>query len=420
MNEEQLKLFIRHAFALENTAARIVKDSSPELAQAMARIRVLVKRLPPESLMQEAAWRKMLDQVAAELKPYNDALANSVLKQLRAEAPEMADFAEGMIRSIKVPPPPGAVSDLPIEGVPLPMQSLKRPPVLDLGLALLETRVNGRRLPELFAADADPIRASMGPWIKSNLKVIDRTVKTGIMRGLSTEEIADSLAVQMVTKGGEEVLAFQGPTAARQIRSQAKALARTAVQDFNAQVNQSVYAANPLSDSLAWEWVSALDSRTCVRCAPLDAKTRQKRKDFPATPLHINCRCMVVVVDPDDPGQVRTGTMIAPTEAGLTKGKPYKSQVYVKGEKFYRSTIIVKDKQGKAVKKPSYGDFLVSSNEVSRAEFFGGGELGRNRASKFMVLVRSGNSPETALDKLITISDGERTFKVDLSSITPD
>jgi len=426
VNEEQLKLFIRHAFALERTAGRIVDESSPALARAMVRIRELVRSIPKENLMREAGWRKMLGQVAAELKPYNDALAASVVRQLQAEAPEMAKYAEEMLQAVKSPTVPGpsgriqvpsggAMVDVP--GLPLPMQTVALPQSVSSVLALNDTRVGGKRLAELFEASIDPLKPApnITPWIKANVKTIDRVVKTGILQGAETSEIANKLFTEITTGGGPSGIRMDGGKAADKIRKQARALARTAVQDYNRQVNEQVWDANPLSDGLMWEWTSALDSRTCPRCAPLDSETKSSRKEWASyagglPPLHVNCRCSILPMDPDDPGAVRTGTMIAKREAGLTKGVKYKSKVYVKGEKFYRSTIVVKDTAGKAVRNPTYGDFLVSVNETSRAEFFGGGEQGRNRASRFMVRVRNGENPEVALSKMVTGPPGRTTF----------
>jgi len=74
----------------------------------------------------------------------------------------------------------------------------------------------------------------------------------------------------------------------------ASAIARTAVQDANAQVHAEVYKANEDQlDGLKWEWVAALDSRTCPTCAPLDGKRWDKRSDADQWPAHINCRCRV-------------------------------------------------------------------------------------------------------------------------------
>ena len=58
--------------------------------------------------------------------------------------------------------------------------------------------------------------------------------------------------------------------------------------------------------SLVWglsmSGLAALDSRTCPTCAPLDGAVKDSKKDFPSTPVHVNCRCTVVLVDPEDPG----------------------------------------------------------------------------------------------------------------------
>ena len=212
--------------------------------------------------------------------------------------------------------------------------------------AIRNTKVNNTRLVDLFGLQdvdmAKPaiFRQTMTPWIKSNLKIIDRTVRTGILQGADTQAIADQIAGVMITgvkKRGvldpATKLFTEGKDAYTQIKAQAKAVARTAVQDMNRQVNEQVWDEQTFSSDLRWEWVAAFDSRTCPVCAPLDNILRKDRKSFPEWPVHVNCRCQVVLVDPEDT-DARAGIDISPEEDGYDRpggrekpGRKYKSKI---------------------------------------------------------------------------------------------
>lgn len=389
MNEEQLKLFIRHAFSLENSAQSAVKRADPGFARAMAGIRNIVGALPDQSLMREQEWQAMLGQVAAELEPYNQAFAESVVEEMVGATPEMQRTASDMISRAGVQVPPGT-------GIP----------VQDSVRLALNSKVNSTRLSTLFNTDGG---AGMSPWIRDNMRVIDRTVKSGIFQGKPTKDIADEIAVAMV-RNGQEVLNFNGPTAARQIRAQANAIARTAVQDMNRQVKEVVWKENAqiiAVGDLRIEWVAALDSRTCPTCGPLDGTRHKKQSSFPASPpIHVNCRCQLVLVDPDDPAAIRTGQQVS-VEQSTGEGA-YKTKVKVKGDKLYRKAKNVQ--LGPDGQRSRYADYLAQSNRKTQQMFFGGGNAGSIRAQRFDDLVKAGYSPEKALQQLVVGDPAKRGF----------
>jgi len=149
---------------------------------------------------------------------------------------------------------------------------------------------------------------------------------------------------------------------------------------------------------LQWEWVAALDSKTCPTCAPLDGQRWDNRSDAPTWPIHINCRCRVVAVDPEEAADVRAGLQVSPTRDDLPAGREYKTKLKVKGSKLYRVSTDIKGKDGKP---PTYADFLAQSNRTTQQMFFGGGNAGSIRAERFQKAVRSGTRPEVALRDLI-------------------
>ena len=89
-------------------------------------------------------------------------------------------------------------------------------------------------------------------------------------------------------------------------------------------MKEAVYKANADAlEGLVWEWEAALDSRTCPTCMPLDQQRwEQGDSSRPDWPLHANCRCQCVLVDPEDTefaDQARTAVVIRPVEKGAYK-----------------------------------------------------------------------------------------------------
>lgn len=255
---------------------------------------------------------------------------------------------------------------------------------------LLNTKVGPKRIIDLF------LRVDgTSPFIKSNRRLIDTIVTGGIINGTSTADIANMIYPEI---GGKEPRHI-GTKAAKQFKTQAEAIARTAIQDYNRQVNEEVWNANrDALDRLGlkYEWVSALDSRTCPSCAALDGDVRDKENDFPKWPLHIRCRCKTVAVDPEDPGKIRYGQEAMETKP--TGKGAYKTQKKVKGEKLYRRNREVKTVDGKS---PRYADFLATADPKTQQMFFGGGNAGKRRAEFFAKRYsKDGDAQKALLDTL--------------------
>ena len=128
---------------------------------------------------------------------------------------------------------------------------------------LLQTKIGNQRVLGMFA----PVEGK-SPFTTSIRRSIDRIVTGGIIRGEETKVIAAKMIPQLN----------------KQMASQAMALARTAIQDYNRQVKEEVWNANRDAFArlgLKYEWVSALDSRTCPTCAPLDGAVRGQQERLP-------------------------------------------------------------------------------------------------------------------------------------------
>jgi SPP1 gp7 family putative phage head morphogenesis protein len=368
VNSEQLRLFINGAFGNEADARAVRRKLEPYLKLTLAEIREIVEQLAETSLTRQKDWRALLSLVEEALMPYNDALAIELTEQLPASGLAAAEETTLQLKSV-MPRTAGGV--VPPEAV-----------MADSTKFLLNTKISDKRVLELFAPKTV---GGISPFTAANRRMIDTIVTGGIIKGASTtKEIARAIKEELPKK----------------MRSQSLALARTAIQDYNRQVKEAVWDANEESFvGLKYEWVAALDSRTCPTCAPLDGEVRDKRTGFPKTPVHVNCRCQVVLIDPDDEGEVRYGQ------------QAYDQQPTGKGENLFRKNVEVKTVDGKS---PRYADFLANSNRTTQAMFFGGGNPGAVRAERFRRMIKNGRSPQDALKDLtnrVPKTRADRRFK---------
>ncbi|MEM8937363.1 MAG: phage minor head protein [Pseudomonadota bacterium] len=75
-------------------------------------------------------------------------------------------------------------------------------------------------------------------------------------------------------------------------RQHARSISRTYAMHVTNQARATLYEQN--KDIIAAEvWAATLDTRTCLRCAPLDNKRFPVGKG-PQAPIHMNCRCVRV------------------------------------------------------------------------------------------------------------------------------
>ena len=378
MNQKQLQLFLRYSFQLEKYGEDAVKYANPALRDAMLQIRQVVRSiLPEENLLRDKALREMMPAFAQILEPYNRQFAESLVGQMTLNTPEMKEEAVEMItRAAPVAPP-----------------EVQTGPLAGNVQQALNSKVNNVTIEKLFNVNGD---SAISQWTKSNMATIQRTVQKGIIDGTLTEDIAEQIA---------------GTGAERQIRSQARALARTAVQDYNRQVHESVWDANADAlEGLEYEYVSALDSRTCPTCAPQDGKQYPRRDQFDVQPpVHVNCRCRLVLTDPEDEDDIRRGIQLQVEKPSKTDKNAYvtpvnaKLKVKGKTEKLYRRTEQLKGPNF------SYADYLAGSNEVTQAEFFGGGKRGIERATWFREAAKK-MPPGKALQKMVTGEVSDRRF----------
>lgn len=389
MNERQLKSLIRTAFQLQASADMAVANIDFLLARTMDAVRNLVASLPDEGLLRNKAWRDLEPLVRLELQGYGDQLGRSLRRALEEAEPGMEAAA---IRQTPLP-----------EGMRKTLSA--QPVIADSTKLILNTKINDKTLKRLFELDA-PGQAS--PVTKALFRNVDKAVRKGIINGTPTEDIAASIAKRTM-RAGIEGVDLNAPGAAKQIRRQAMAMSRTAIQDFNQQVKETVYREfDDALEGMVWEHSAALDSRTCPTCMPLDgAQWVQGDIDRPPVPIHVGCRCQQVLIDPEDPyfeENSKTAQVIRPAEKGPYKGG-YRTPIRINGKTFYRKTIEVSSD----TPPPRYSDLLQrwakdSSTSLDEA-------LGPERARIFKrELDRMNADPQTILLWMLRGEPGAQRF----------
>jgi SPP1 gp7 family putative phage head morphogenesis protein len=380
--EDQLKTLIRQGFALQNVADRAVLDVDALLGRVMLNVRKLIEQLQEESLLRGRAWKDLQPIVKLELEPYAQGLKQAVTQQQVTGAPGMQDFArrEAELAGAKL-----------TSGLGAPTQAS----VID---QLNRARVGKARFRELFTPKQGPIT----PWTQTMFRVVDTKVRAGMIEGLTTQQIADQVVHETISRGVPGV-SLQGKTAVRTIRAQSMAMTRTVTQEMSRQIRDELYDANKGAlKGFVYLFTSALDSRTCPSCAPLDGQRYESKSKAPTTPLHVNCRCSVLLIDPEDEfwdETKRTGQQIS--ETPYKTG--YKTKVKVKGDQFYRKAV--------EFNGTDYSDYLASSNMTTQTEFFGGGRIGERRARYFRSQIDKVNKdPQDILASMLTGPSNAKKF----------
>ena len=393
MNEAQLKAIIRQGFSLQNTADKAVLQVDQVLANAMSQVKRLVEVLPEEGLLRGRAWKDLEPLVKQELNVYGQQLGSAIENALVDAEPGMEAAA---IRQAQL-----GGADFGPETISLNPSGGR---VQDTVARALNSQVNNVTVKRLFNIGGETKTA---PIDKSLFRLVDTTVRAGMINGTPTEEIARQM-IGEVKRAGIPGVDISSGKVSKQIRSQATAMARTATQDMARQVKQEVYDANAdAMEGMEYEWTTALDSRTCETCSPLDGRRWKDQKQVPSWPLHPNCRCQAVPVDPEDPfwnAPEKTAQVIRPFEKGAYKDG-YKTPIKINGEKFYRKAVPVTSD----TPPPRYSDVLAkwaTSSETSLVE-----ALGPTRARWFKKEYdRLNKDPQQILQAMLTGKPGAQKF----------
>ena len=421
--EDQLKALIRQTFSLQNVADKAVVNVDQVLAQVMANVKRLVETMPAEGLLRQKAWRDLEPLVKAELDKYGDRLGKSVVDSEVKATPKMRAYG---------------VREFNHAGAGLPQAvAIQAVPVAQSIEMALNSKVNGVRVQDLFAINpkVNPNNRSLAfgrrlresKVNKALFKTVDTRVRGGLINGWPTQEIANLMATDVVAAGVPGV-SLTAPVA-KQIRGQAMAIARTATQDMQRQVKEELYEQNKSQlGGMVWMWSTALDSKTCETCAPLDQMRWEQGEKRPDWPIHPNCRCEALLIDPEDEfwnETERTVQQIRPVEKGAYtyKGTPankltgakwdearrkgyYKTPIKVKGEKYYRKAVTITSDRPPTRLADVYGSWATSDSNPSLVA-----ALGPARARYFYRQFNEFNKdPEQILNAMLTGKPGAQKW----------
>lgn len=398
--EDQLKGFIKQGIQLQDSADKVELLTAGALALALYNIKRMIETMPQEGLLRNTSWRQLEPLVRVELEKYADELGVQMVRQVADAAPAMRD---------------ASVREFENAGAALPPEvSKKRQPVPDAVQMALGVLIGGVTLQKLFGLDPEnPLTGSRrrgSPIDRSLFKTIDTQVRSGILRNQTTQEIADSIATDAMARGARGVR--MSAPAARRIKSQTRALARTAHSDMAHAIKDALALQNDqYLGGMMWLWSTLLDSRTCERCAPLDQQRwPQNAKNLPYWPLHIGCRCQLLLIDPDDEfwnSPQREGTQIRDEEAGAYATGAKTAEKYG-DKKYFERSIQVKAPDGKPPVR--YSDVLARWADTSMASLEEA--LGKGRAAWFKrEYQRTKADPQKILQKMLTSAPvGDQTW----------
>lgn len=121
----------------------------------------------------------------------------------------------------------------------------------------------------------------------------DSAIRTGYLTGQTTQAIVNS-----VVGGVSQTSKLTRLGAINSFRNSVYSNTRTVLQSFANETRNRVYEANEKyfggESEYKYEYLSTLDSRTCIVCGELSGKLFKAVKELPQLPLHRGCRCVIV------------------------------------------------------------------------------------------------------------------------------
>ena len=396
MNEKQLGTFGRHAFRLTDAGHIAAKAANPALAETMGLIRRIVDNLPPPgNYMRELYWKGQMPAVQSLLEMEAKAQERELLKVMSEIAPIDEDVAKRQLKNIGITPTLGTTG-------------------VESAVLLSEIKINDRKLRDWFTGG----KGELSQWTKQNFKSVNQVVQRGIFEGVETKTIASQIIRESGLAGFKGVK-ISGDTVAARIYRQAQTLARTAIAEQNHQINERVWKANEEAmKGVKYEWVAALDSRTCEICAPMDGRITDTREEQEDWPIHPNCRCQVIPFNENDPTDVNVQEISkapftykgktldemtkAERDVALSNGL-YASKVKVNGESFYRKSKTIQTGQG----RNRYVEYMAKANKETQDQFFGSPA----RADLFRREVERGADPQETLARMLRGPRDDRKWR---------
>jgi SPP1 gp7 family putative phage head morphogenesis protein len=362
----------------------------------MGLIRRIVDNLPPPgNYMRELYWKGQMPAVQSLLEMEAKAQERELLKVMSEIAPIDEDVAKRQLKNIGITPTLGTTG-------------------VESAVLLSEIKINDRKLRDWFTGG----KGELSQWTKQNFKLVNQVVQRGIFEGVETKTIASQIIRESGLAGFKGVK-ISGDTVAARIYRQAQTLARTAIAEQNHQINERVWKANEEAmKGVKYEWVAALDSRTCEICAPMDGRITDTREEQEDWPIHPNCRCQVIPFNENDPTDVNVQEISkapftykgktldemtkAERDVALSNGL-YASKVKVNGESFYRKSKTIQTGQG----RNRYVEYMAKANKETQDQFFGSPA----RADLFRREVERGADPQETLARMLRGPRDDRKWR---------
>jgi hypothetical protein len=204
-------------------------------------------------------------------------------------------------------------------------------------------------------------------------------------------------------------------------------IARTVTQDMQRQVKEELYEENKSQlGGMVWMWSTALDAKTCETCAPLDQRRWDQDDDSrPVWPLHPNCRCESILIDPEDEfwnETQRTAQQVRPATKRVLdkdtgkwktvktepyKGKgAYKTPVKINGKQYWRKAVTVTADRPPTALADVYASWATSPTNPSLVA-----AMGPTRARHFhRQFAEFNRDPEQILNAMLTGKPGAQKW----------
>lgn len=410
MNEKQAFSTIKNTIKLENLSSETVRKILPGLRASFDEITRMIDALPPDDIARQIRYQQMQQRLGSILAGTNDQFKAELSATLRKEVEDQAKFAQSYLDLAEVSPAQQVAASSPQQGLQVGVGTGQTPTFQSLGPEITRTqlmaladdsKVLGQTLDKLFSSDGTN---SLSPWLKSNIQQIDRVVKTGFLTGQTNEEIAKGLRV-----------------AEKLTRTQAQAVARTAVMDMSQRAHERMWDANK-SRIAGWEFDASMDNRVCPECAPFDGRTAKERSELPSTPVHVNCRCAVLpltrtelalreeegpqrrtVIELVDAPSKEAAEKIAKNKFGATRSKAYAKQVRgPDGKKYWRVASDVTRKDHPL----TMGEFVKEASPATQKQILGAS--GSKRFNKLISPSKGNKGAMTPDAALAEVTKGVR------------
>jgi hypothetical protein len=247
---------------------QIVQDNRVLFTDVMRKLRRLVQRMSPEGAFRQYEWRRLQREAPQIINELVVGFTETLMPELVALEEPVQEFAQDY-------------ADLDeLSFVPQTEQQLLNNIFIEKLPLILFLTYNGRLTKSLF-------------------EDFNRVVNTGLLRGETTQQIADKV-LKLTMRKGKVVPVVKTGSFANKASTQIKNTLDNAVWGtINNNLNIGWRDVAPTY----WVWNAVLDGKTCPVCVPLNGKRVPRPPAFVSTgysrtlpPVHPNCRCVILPV----------------------------------------------------------------------------------------------------------------------------